>query len=188
MIACLDQHSRPKIGNLILVGSLHIQTNAINLCIGREYRLRRNDRKIEIDFIDRAHTSTITWKTFNKSRHYSTYRKFLEALQVPKELAVAKIFPAILNTILLLHFLSSAQFCLGGFLLLKLQIMKGKPFFIEGHRYLDIIIDSCEIGMWFIFSWKSLPSRSLCMMLSMLISPSAMAKAIYPESGRRRKP
>ena len=59
MIACLDQHSRPKIGNLILVGSLHIQTNAINLCIGREYRLRRNDRKIEIDFIDRAHTSTI---------------------------------------------------------------------------------------------------------------------------------
>ena len=26
------------------------------------------------------------------------------------------------------------------------------------------------------------------MMLSMLISPSAMAKAIYPESGRRRKP
>ena len=76
-----------------------------------------------------------------------TYRKFLEALQVPKELAVAKIFPAILNTILLLHFLSSAQFCLGGFLLLKLQITKGKPFFIEGRRYLDIIIDSCEIGM-----------------------------------------
>ena len=60
-----------------------------------------------------------------------TYRKFLEALQVPKELAAAKIFPAILNTILLLHFLSSAQFCLGGFLLLKLQIMKGKPFLLK---------------------------------------------------------
>ena len=129
MIACLDQRSRPKIGNLILVGSLHIQTNAINLCIGREYRLRRNVRKIEIDFMDCTHTSTI--KDFQLSRHYSTYRKFLVALQVPKELAVAKIFPAILNTILLLHFLSSAQFCLGGFLLLKLQIMKGKPFLLK---------------------------------------------------------
>ena len=59
MIACLDQRSHPKIGNLILVGSLHIQTNAINLCIGREYRLRRNGREIEIDFMDCTHTSTI---------------------------------------------------------------------------------------------------------------------------------
>ena len=55
MIACLDQRSRPKIGNLILVGSLRIQTNAINLCIGREYRLRRNVRKIEINFIGCTH-------------------------------------------------------------------------------------------------------------------------------------
>ena len=146
MIACLDQHSRPKIGNLILVGSLHIQTNAINLCIGREYRLRRNVKKIEIDFMDCTNTSTIRHERLSTKEEF-TYRKFLEALQVPKELAAAKIFPAILNTILLLHFLSSAQFCLGGFPLLKLQIMKGKPFFIEGHRYLDIIIDSCEIGV-----------------------------------------
>ena len=131
MIACLDQRSRPKIGNLILVGSLHIQTNAINLCIGREYRLRRNVRKIEIDFMDCTHTSTIKRHERLSTKEDFTYRKFLEALQVPKELAAAKIFPAILNTILLLHFLSSAQFCLGGFLLLKLQIMKGKPFLLK---------------------------------------------------------
>ena len=131
MIACLDQRSHPKIGNLILVGSLHIQTNAINLCIGREYRLRRNVRRIEIGFMDCTHTSTIKDERHERlsTKEEFTYRKFLKALQVPKELAAAKIFPAILNTILLLHFLSSAQFCLGGFLLLKLQIMKGKPFY-----------------------------------------------------------
>ena len=68
MIACLDQRSRPKIGNLILVGSLHIQTNAINLCIGREYRLRKNVKEIEIDIVDRTHTKMNDMKDFQQKK------------------------------------------------------------------------------------------------------------------------
>lgn len=41
-IACRDLHNLPKIDNLLLVESRHIQTDVVNLCIDHEYHLKQS--------------------------------------------------------------------------------------------------------------------------------------------------